>query len=112
MSINSLEAYWVFSGLVTNENGEPYNYYFQMQRKDNQFQHVAMLMDSQTKKLLLFDESDATLSHFVTTNWHVGEAFMQFNPINNSWVFGVKTKANKGFNFKVDMLGQPLTMPT
>ena len=109
--INALESYWVFSGMVANENGERYNYYFQMQRKGNHFHAVAMLLDSQSKALLLYDESDATLEHLVNTNWHVGQAFMQFNPINNSWVFGVTTKENKGFNFKVDMLGQALTMP-
>ncbi|MBA3536683.1 MAG: hypothetical protein H0T84_08760 [Tatlockia sp.] len=111
LSINALHAYWAFSGTVSNENGELYNYYFQMQRKDNQFHAVATLINNQSKEVLLYEESDKTIEHFVATNWHVGRAFMQFNPINNSWVFGVTTKNHIGFNFKIDMLGQPLTMP-
>ncbi|CDZ77461.1 hypothetical protein BN59_01744 [Legionella massiliensis] len=111
VSSNALQAYWVFSGIVTNENGEHYDYYFQMQRKDTQFHALATLIDSQSKAVLLFEESDATVENFVATNWHVGKIFMHFNPINNSWVFGVKTKENKGFNFKVDMLGQTKITP-
>jgi hypothetical protein len=111
ISINALHAYWAFSGTVSNENGELYNYYFQMQRKDDQFHAVATLINNQSKEVLLYEESDKTIKDFVATNWRVGRAFMQFNPINNSWVFGVTTKDHKGFNFKVDMLGQPLTMP-
>ncbi|MBA2709529.1 MAG: hypothetical protein H0U57_02930 [Tatlockia sp.] len=111
ISISALLASWAFSGTVTNENGDLYNYYFQMQRQANQFHAIATLINNQSKEVLLYEESDNTIDHLITTNWRVGRAFLQFNPINNSWVFGVTTKANKGFNFKVDMLGQPLTMP-
>ena len=31
---------------------------------------------------------------------------MHYNPINDSWIFGVKDGSKKGFNFKVDMLKQ------
>lgn len=110
-ALNALEAYWVFSGMVSTENGDHYNYYFQMQRKDRHFHAVATLIDSQSKKILLFEEQDATLEQVPASKWQVGKTFMQFNPINNSWVFGVKTKRRGGFNFKVDMLGQALTMP-
>ncbi|MBA2656016.1 MAG: hypothetical protein H0U70_03425 [Tatlockia sp.] len=111
LSLNALQAYWAFSGLVSTENGDLFNYYFQMQRKDSHFHAVAALIDSQTKEILLFEESSAKMEHFVDSNWRVGRAFMQFNPINNSWVFGVTPKDHKGFNFKVDMLGQSLSMP-
>lgn len=111
IAINASQAYWAFSGMVSTENGDQYNYYFQMQRKDNQFHAVATLIDSQSKKVMLFEESSAKIEHFVDTKWRVGRAFMQYNPINDSWVFGVTPKANQGFNFKVDMLGQALSMP-
>ena len=32
----SAQANWVFSGMVTNENGEHYAYFFQMQRHENE----------------------------------------------------------------------------
>lgn len=105
-STHALQAYWVFAGMVTNENGELYDYYFQIQRNGSQFRALATLIDSQSKKAIFFEESEASIDHFVATGWQVGKAFMQFNPINNSWVFGFKTKENKGFNFKVDMLRQ------
>ncbi|MFA5959419.1 MAG: hypothetical protein WC785_02790 [Tatlockia sp.] len=106
IAMDATEAYWVFSGLVTTENGERFNYYFQMQRKDQLFQSLAMLIDSQTSEVLLFARNVTVLAHPDETNWRVGDSFMHFNPINNSWVFGVKAKGHKGFNFKVDMLGQ------
>lgn len=108
---SALQAYWTFSGTVSNENGELYNYYFQMQRHGNQFHALATLINNQSKEVLLSEEGDKTIEHLIDTNWQVGRAFMQFNPINNSWVFGVTTKKHSGFNFKVDMLGQTSTMP-
>lgn len=103
-SLSAPEAEWVFSGTVLNESGERYNYYFQMHRKGTQFTAVAALISSQNKNVLLLEESTATINHFTTSNWQVGHMFLQFNPINNSWVFGVKTKDRKGFNFKADTL--------
>ena len=109
---NAPQADWVFAGMVTNESGERYNYYFQMQRNNSQFHAIAMLIDSQSKEVLLFEESNARIEHPESSNWRVGQTFMQFNPINNSWVFGVKTKVKKGFNFKVDMLPQADNKPS
>ncbi len=99
-------ANWIFTGVVTNESGESYGYFFQMQRHDEQFHTIAALFDGQTKGVILLDESDAIIHDPTPYNWHVGRAFMRFNPINNSWIFGLKTQDNKGFNFKVDMLKQ------
>lgn len=104
LSLGALQADWVFSGIVTNESGERYSYYFQMHRQGTQFHAVATLVDGQTKNLLLFEESNATIENPDVSNWRVGRAFLQFNPITNSWVFGVKAKENKGFNFKADMM--------
>jgi hypothetical protein len=112
LSGKALQAFWVFSGIVTNESGETYNYYFQIQRKDNQLYAIATLIDGQSKEVLLFEEANTIMEHPETMNWRVGRAFMKFNPINDSWVFGLKTKAKKGFNFKVDMLKQETTAPT
>ncbi|ARG98075.1 hypothetical protein B6N58_10615 [Legionella micdadei] len=111
LSNNSFEAYWVFSGIVTNESGEHYDYYFQIQRKNTQFHALATLIDSQSKDVLLFEEGNTTIDNADAKSWRVGKMFMQFNPINNSWVFGVKTHGNKGFNFKIDMLAQAVSPP-
>lgn len=99
-----LEMDWTFSGLVRNENGELFNYYFQMQRKAINFHAIATLIDAKSQEVLVFEESTKTIEKPDLFNWRVGQSFLQFNPINNSWVFGVKTKNKNGFNFKVDLL--------
>lgn len=104
---DSLHANWVFSGVVTNEGGEHFAYFFQMQRHQNTFHAVAALFDAESKALVLLDEGDAVITDPEQYNWHVGRSFLRFNTINNSWVFGLKTQDKKGFNFKVDMLNQP-----
>ena len=103
----STHANWVFSGVVANENGDNYAYFFQMQRQENKFHVIAALFDAQTKALVLQDEGDATLDDALSYNWHVGHSFLRFNAINDSWIFGVKTPEKTGYNFKVDMLNQP-----
>lgn len=102
---------WIFSGVVTNDTGEEYGYLFQLQRDGQQFYAVAAIVDAQTKKVLLFEEEAAELKHPKPLNWHVGRAFLIFNPITESWVFGLSPKNNQGFNFKVDMLTTNLKSP-
>ena len=106
-----IHANWVFSGLVTNESGDTYGYFFQMQRDGDQFHSISALFDAQTKQVILLDESEALIHDTIPYNWHVGRAFMRFNPINDSWIFGLKTQDKKGFNFKVDMLTRSGTLP-
>ncbi|MDX2345688.1 MAG: hypothetical protein QNK11_02280 [Legionella sp.] len=105
------EARWVFSGVVGNETGEQYGYFFQMEREGNLFHTKAALFDVQTKALLLQDESQSELTNPASNYWHVGHAFLKFNPINDSWVFGFKQANKAGFNFKVDMLQPAEALP-
>lgn len=107
----SMHANWVFSGVVTNEDGERYGYFFQMQKDDDQLHAIAALFDGQSNQLLLLDEDQATIKEPMAYKWHVGRAFLRFNPINDSWIFGLKTEDKKGFNFKVDMLKQSEKAP-
>lgn len=102
----STHANWAFSGVVASESGENYGYLFQMQRDDNQFHVIVALFDAQTKEVLFRDDSHAIVAEPNSYNWHVGHSFLQFNPINASWIFGFKDQNKKGFNFKVDMLKQ------
>ena len=82
-----------------------------MQRDGDEFHTIAALFDGQNKQPILLDESQAVISQPTPYNWHVGRAFLRFNPINDSWIFGLKTEDKKGFNFKVDMLKQDDTIP-
>ena len=108
---DATHASWVFSGVVTNEDGEKYGYFFQMQRDNENLHAIAALFDAENNHAILIDENEAKITDPMTYNWHVGHAFLRFNPINDSWIFGLKTKENKGFNFKVDMLKQSENIP-
>lgn len=105
LSMSSPQADWAFSGVVTNESGEHYNFYLQIQRNNKQLKGVATLIDEVNKNVVLYEEGSSLIEVTDGTSWQVGHIFLRFNPINNSWVFGVKTSHDKGFNFKVDMLG-------
>jgi len=97
---------WTFSGMVANESGDKYGYFFQMQRQGSDFHAKTALIDGETNQLVLFYEADEVIDKSTQLNWRVGRSFIRYNPINDSWVFGVKDENQKGFNFKVDMLKQ------
>ncbi|MBA4696438.1 MAG: hypothetical protein H2069_03485 [Legionella sp.] len=103
--LNIAQGNWVFSGMVTNEHGEHYSYYFQINREGKVFHAVATLLDPE-KKSIFWEEESATITTPEATYYRVGNAFLKFNEVNNTWIFGVQTKEKKGFNFKVDMLSQ------
>jgi hypothetical protein len=104
--VEPLIGSWSFSGMVTNESGERYGYFFQMHRQGINFHSKMALIDGQTNQLKLFYEGNEVISKSAPLNWHVGYSFMRYNPINDSWIFGVKLENGQGFNFKVDMLKQ------
>lgn len=106
LPIEPLVGSWSFSGMVANENGDLYGYFFQMQRQGMSFHVKTALIDGQTNQLKLFYEGNELIQQPAPLNWHVGRSFMRYNPINDSWVFGVKSEGERGFNFKVDMLKQ------
>lgn len=97
---------WTFSGMVANESGDRYGYFFQMHRQGTRFHVKTALIDGQTNQLKLFYEESQVINDSKQLNWHVGRSFIRYNPINDSWIFGAKLEGNKGFNFKVDMLKQ------
>ncbi|KGP63573.1 hypothetical protein EP47_05495 [Legionella norrlandica] len=98
---------WVFTGMVTNESGERYGYFFQVQRQGTDIYAKTALIEGQTNQLILFYEANDKIdSSSPQVNWQVGRSFIRYNPINDSWIFGVKVENEKGFNFKVDMLKQ------
>jgi hypothetical protein len=91
---------------VKNESGEEYGYFFQLQRDKTHFRANVALIEQASKTILFEDNSEADIEDPKAYDWHVGRSFLRFNPVNDSWIFGVKPKDNLGFNFKVDMLKQ------
>lgn len=108
LAFESPSADWIFTGFVKSEEGEEYHYYLQIFRHLDQIQAVALLVNSQNNQVILFEQSHATIDNQETQPfiWHIGQTFLRFNSINNSWVFGTRSKDKSGFNFKVDMLGK------
>lgn len=105
----SPSADWVFTGSVKNEEGEDFHYYLQILRHFQQIQALALLVNTKNNQVILFEQSQSTLDgkDIQPLVWNVGQTFLRFNIINNSWVFGSRsTKDKSGFNFKVDMLGK------
>ena len=100
------QADWVFSGLVSNETGDQYHYYFQMRHDNDQFFADAVLVNAQTNTLILHETGEALIKNINDMQWDAGRIFLRFNTINNSWVFGVKNHNHTGFNFKIDMMSQ------
>lgn len=104
--VKAPQASFVLSGLLTNENGEHYDYFFQIQRDGHAFHAKVALFDSQHQKVIFEEAGDAQIEHPDDYDWHIGRAFLRFNAINDSWVFGLVNDEKGGFNFKVDMLNQ------
>ncbi len=102
--LTSTQANWMFSGIVTNESDEAFGYFFQIQRKDDLFHATATIIDAQTKQILLEEDIVERLQEVDPFRFKVGNVFLTFNPITESWIFGVQSKDKVGFNFKVDML--------
>lgn len=105
--ISAPQASFVFSGMVNNENGEFYTYFFQIQRQEQMFHAKVALFDAQHQQPIFKEESHAQIEHPDDYDWKIGRAFLRFNAINDSWVFGLLDAHHQGgFNFKVDMLNQ------
>lgn len=102
----AMYANWIFSGSVSNENGETYEYFFQAKRKQDAVHAIVSLVDAQSKSVVFMQSADAKLPDIQADNWTIGDIFLRYNPINHSWVFGLKQANQIGFNFKVDTLNQ------
>jgi len=108
---DALHASWVFAGIVANENGDQYGYFFQVEKNIHDYHVMSALFDGQNKAVILQEEGRASIDDVSSFDWRIGNTFLRFNAINDSWVFGMKTKDKKGFNFKVDMLKEQERLP-
>ena len=100
---------WLFTGLVKTDSGDLYAYFFNIERADQQLRAQVALFDGQSKQLIEYYDQSGTWEETNDAQWKVGRAFLQHNLITDTWIFGLKAKDNKGFNFKVDMLKQAET---
>lgn len=97
---------WVFTGEIETEEGEKYAYIYRIKRKNNTLYVFANIINlSVANKKAVFTYKD----HITYTNdhtdkqsiqWKVGNAFMKYNIIGDSWFFGITDDQNS-FNFRV-----------
>lgn len=107
MPLAEKHANWVFSGSVSNETGETYEYFLQAKRHDDKVAAFVSLVDAQSKAVLFTQNAEMQIKDDDQADrWAIGDIFIRYNAINSSWVFGFKTTNQIGFNFKVDMLNQ------
>lgn len=106
---------WMFTGEIETEEGNKYAYMFRLKRKKTENENeqklsvFANIVDlSSNNQVLVYKHtkrvkvkaSVSTTPEAQFLQWKVGKAFMKYNVIGDSWMFGILDDAN-GFNFRV-----------
>ena len=124
--ILKLQKNWIFTGIINNENGENYSYYFKMQFDNFSKSFVITILNNQTREILLFEKNSIPIiaetkqEQSIIPNEmqgaqsteenkiirRVGKGFLHFDRVTNSWIFGIDPNFYPNFNFKVDLLSQ------
>lgn len=93
---------WYLSGFVENEDAERFAYYFVVTRVKEKFSYFTQITSMQTGDEVYKSSAQETLSMATRQgiNLRIGNGFLQYNDINDSWVFGVES--NDGFNLRVE----------
>lgn len=96
---------WTFTGIAQTEEGKIYYYYFIFQQKGKDRKVDVLVLTEQYKEVIRYHKiSEKSPMRTPKPNaWKLGRTFFRYNPITKSWVFGIKTKQAKGFNFKADL---------
>lgn len=95
---------WMFTGEVETEEGKKYAYMYLLKRHGNIWVVFTNIVDlEKQKEVLRYKEkkmkSVVSSSHELM-QWKVGKAFMKYNAISDSWLFGLLDEKN-GFNFRL-----------
>lgn len=95
---------WYIAGLVENDGGFHYGYYFVVLREGEVFNVFANIMDLKTGKLVFSEkeESHISIGERLGINLKMKDAFLRYNDINDSWVFG--WDKSPGFNLRLESL--------
>lgn len=96
---------WSFTGEAETEDGNKYAYMYQLKRTHEMLRVFANIVNLNTQKEVLRYKhkrkiSATSLSESEPIQWKVGKAFMKYNAISDSWLFGILNDEN-GFNFRL-----------
>jgi predicted secreted hydrolase len=101
--IQALEV-WSFTGQVETADGKKYAYMYLLKRKHEMLHVFANIVDLTTQKEVLLYKDKGPLQAISSSDelmqWKVGKAFMKYNVISDSWLFGLLDDKN-GFNFRL-----------
>jgi len=100
------DSSWTFVGVASNEENERYYYYFQLIQQARMRTVQVLLVDAQNKNKQEYFLKEEKSAPETLSSLQAGRAFLRFNAINNSWIFGLKNKNGEGFNFRVELLKQ------
>ena len=95
---------WYLSGLIESEQGGRFAYYFVVQRLNEQFSYFTQIINIDTKAVIYkrTETAQLSLATRLGINFKIGDGFLRYNEINDSWLFGVDEK--HGFNLRVESL--------
>ncbi len=93
---------WYMSGFVENEQAERFAYYFVVHRINEEFSYFTQIASMQTGKEVYksSDKAQISLATRQGINLKIGDGFLRYNNINDSWIFGVDSR--DGFNLRVE----------
>lgn len=95
---------WVFTGEVESEEGNKYAYMYLLKRNNDTWAVFTNIVDLATQKEVLRYKDKSTKSEVSISDelmqWKVGNAFMKYNVISDSWLFGLLDEKNS-FNFRL-----------
>jgi hypothetical protein len=93
---------WTFSGIVFDESNARYGYSFLVLRQGDLFKVISqvVLMSNGEELFHYLSEKEIKNHEQQGVNLKINDAFLRYNEVSDSWVFGVNQK--QGFNFRVE----------
>lgn len=98
--LNKKKELWRFTGTLSTDKGESYNYIFVLNREGEIYNVITQVISLSDNKKVLFREFHTDTGSFKEKlTFRVGKAFITYNKINDSWTFGIDD-SQYGFNLR------------
>lgn len=93
---------WTFSGIVSDDSANRYGYSFLLLRQQDNFKVVSQIILLSTGKEVFHYVAEKKQNAFDSqgVNLKIKDAFLKYDEISDSWVFGINQK--QGFNFRIE----------
>jgi hypothetical protein len=102
LELNTLQHNsWLISGLLQNEQDEPYGFLFKIERQQYDYHASAVIYDLNNQQILWHKAA------FINTNQAIEKIdgfFWHYSPINSSLIIGYQDEKHQIFNLKLDLI--------